>query len=321
MSGPAIPNVPANRKVISIAVTCILGWGLTFLATNFFRDYAFGLFIWLPTVMGAVSTILFAYHHPASKRQLRNVAYASLGVYCLGLLTFAWEGVICLIMVAPLALLFSYIGYRIGYLVIKGKMKDNAPTVMILLVLSVPVFMAFENANRSVERLRAVTTSIEINAKPAAVWKNVIEFPPLGAPTEFIFKSGIAYPIDAQISGQGVGAIRHCNFSTGSFIEPITVWDKEKLLKFDVDSQPEPLKELTFYRQIHPNHLHGYWISKGGQFKLTALPNGHTLLEGTTWYINKIEPGFYWTIWSDFIVHKIHERVLEHIKMHAEQAR
>lgn len=86
-----------------------------------------------------------------------------------------------------------------------------------------------------------------------------------------------------------------------------------------MDSQPEPLKELSFY-SIHPNHLHGYWVSKQGQFKLTRLPDGHTLLEGTTWYINKIRPGLYWTIWSDYIVHKIHQRVLEHIKIHTEQS-
>jgi hypothetical protein len=320
MTEPAISNVSANRKLISIAVPCILGWGFAFLATNVFRDYAVGLFIWLPTVMGAVSTILVAYNNQAGKKLLRNISFATLGVFCLGLLTFAWEGVICLIMAAPIGLLFTYIGYRIGYLVIKGKMKDSAVTVVIALILSVPAFMAFENLDGSTEVLRSVTTSIEIKAKPAAVWKNVIEFPLLGKPAEFVFKAGIAYPISAQISGQGVGAIRKCNFSTGSFIEPITVWDEEKLLKFNVDSQPEPLKELGFYNNIQPNHLYGYWVSKGGQFKLTRLSNGHTLLEGTTWYINKIEPGFYWTLWSDYIVHKIHERVLEHIKVHAEQS-
>jgi len=269
--------------------------------------------------MGTVSTILVAYKNEASKRLLRNISYATLGIFCLGLLTFAFEGIICLIMAAPLGLLFTYIGYRIGYLVIKGKMKDSTITVMILLVFSVPALMAFERSNRSTEGLRSVITTIEINASAATVWKNVVEFPPLEAPTEFIFKSGIAYPINAQINGQGVGAVRHCNFSTGSFIEPISVWDEARFLKFDVDSQPEPLKELSFYNNIHPNHLHGYWVSKGGQFKLTQLPNGHTLLEGTTWYINKIKPGFYWTLWSDYIVHKIHKRVLEHIKIHAEQ--
>jgi len=97
------------------------------------------------------------------------------------------------------------------------------------------------------EELRSVTTSIEINADASTVWKNVISFPQLAEPSEFIFRSGITYPINAQINGQGVGAIRHCNFSTGSFIEPISVWEEGKLLKFDVDSQPEPLKELILY--------------------------------------------------------------------------
>jgi hypothetical protein len=40
--------------------------------------------------------------------------------------------------------------------------------------------------------------------------------------------------------------------------------------------------------------------------------------EGTTWYVNKIKPGLYWTLWSDNIVHKIHNRVLEHIKTQSE---
>jgi hypothetical protein len=183
--------------------------------------------------------------------------------------------------------------------------------------ISVPAFMVFDDKNVVIDPLRSVTTSIEINASPQAVWKNVIAFPQLTEPTEFVFKTGIAYPINATIDGRGVGAIRHCNFSTGSFVEPIKVWDEAKLLKFSVEQQPAPMKEISFY-DIKPNHLHGYWISKEGQFKLTKLANGGTLLEGTTWYVNKIGPGFYWTIWSDFIVHKIHERVLSHIKAQAE---
>lgn len=53
--------------------------------------------------------------------------------------------------------------------------------------------------------------------------------------------------------------------------------------------------------------------------KLTRLPNGTTLLEGTTQYENDIKPEFYWQVWSDFIIHKIHERVLEHIKKTCEK--
>ena len=305
------------QKILSIALPCILGWTFTYLATNIFRDYAFGLFVWLPLVLGATSTLILAYKNPTARKALRNNAYFTLLIFCIGLLFFAWEGIICLLMAAPIGFVFTYFGFLIGHGLSKSKMSSGTPTAIILLILSVPSLMAFEDNIKTSDDLRSVTTSIEINASPETVWKNIVAFPQLKAPTEFIFKTGIAYPINATISGQGVGAVRHCNFSTGSFIEPITIWDEPKLLKFSVEQQPEPMKEISPY-DIHPTHLHGYWISKQGQFKLTALPNGHTLLEGTTWYINKIKPGIYWTVWSDYIVHKIHQRVLEHIKTLAE---
>ena len=306
-----------RQKLLSIALPCLLGWTFSYLATNVFKDYGFGLFIWLPLVLGATSTLILAHKNSVLRKQLRNNAYLTLLIFCLGLLAFAWEGVICLIMAAPIGFIFTYLGFLIGFHFSKGNLKEQTPTAIILLMLSSPFLMAFEDTVKESEDLRSVVTTIEINATPDKVWKNVVSFPQLKEPTEFIFKTGIAYPINATIVGQGVGAVRHCNFSTGSFVEPITVWDEPRLLKFSVDEQPEPMKEISLY-EIRPNHLHGYWVSKQGQFKLTVLPNGHTLLEGKTWYINKIKPGFYWTLWGDNIVHKIHNRVLEHIKTQAE---
>ncbi len=307
----------SKKKLLSIALPCLLGWIFAYLATSVFRKYGFGLFIWLPLVLGATSTLILSYKNSVSRKQLRNNAYLTLLIFCLGLLAFAWEGIICLIMAAPIGFVFTFIGFLIGFHFSKSSLKGQAPTAIILFVLSSPSLMAFESTIKENNEMRAVATTIEINVRPEKVWKNVVSFPQLKDPTEFIFKTGIAYPINATIQGQGAGAVRHCNFSTGSFVEPITVWDEPKLLKFSVAEQPEPMKEISFY-DIHPNHLHGYWVSKQGQFKLTALPNGHTLLEGTTWYVNKIKPAFYWTAWSDNIVHKIHKRVLEHIKTQAE---
>jgi len=306
-----------QRAIIAIGLTALLGWAFAFLATNIFRDYSFGLFIWLPFVLGATSTLLYGYNNTVVRPKLFNISLLTLLVFCLGLLVFAWEGLICLIMALPIGLFFTWLGHWVGYKIIKSKIGNTTSTI-ILFFLSVPSLMAFENTKQDKDDIRSVTTYIEINTSPENVWKNVVTFPQLKDPTEFIFKTGIAYPINATINGQGVGAVRHCNFSTGSFVEPITVWDEPRLLKFSVDEQPEPMIELSFYN-IHPNHLHGYWLSKQGQFKLTKLTNGHTLLEGTTWYVNKIKPGFYWTIWSDYIVHKIHTRVLEHIKTQTEQ--
>ena len=249
----------SNQKIISIVLPCILGWAFAFLATNVFKDYAFGLFIWLPLVLGATSTLILAHNNSVPKKELRNNSYWTLLIFCVGLLAFAWEGIICLAMAAPIGFLFSYFGFLIGYGLSKSKLNNSTPTAIILLMLSVPSLMAFEDNIKASEDLRSVTTSIEINASLKNVWKNVVAFPQLKEPTEFIFKTGTAYPINATISGQGVGAIRHCNFSTGSFVEPITAWDEPKLLNFSVDKQPEPMKEISPY-DIHPTHLHDYWV-------------------------------------------------------------
>jgi hypothetical protein len=165
-----------------------------------------------------------------------------------------------------------------------------------------------------------VRTAIEVNAPPEKVWDQVVAFAEIPLPTELLFRAGIAYPIRAEISGHGVGAVRHCIFSTGPFVEPIEVWDEPRLLKFGVTANPAPLNELSPYGNIQPSHLHGYFVSEKGQFSLTTLPGGRTRLEGTTWYQHTMWPAAYWHLWSDYIIHRIHLRVLEHIRTQAEAA-
>jgi hypothetical protein len=53
---------------------------------------------------------------------------------------------------------------------------------------------------------------------------------------------------------------------------------------------------------------------------LTALPGGRTRLEGTTWYHHSMWPATYWHWWSAYVIHKIHMRVLNHIRERTEVA-
>ncbi len=268
----------------------------------------------IPFFIGAGSTILYGFKNGITYQQAWRIGFLTLGIYTAGLLLFAIEGLICIAMVAPIGLLLTWFGSFLGYVIV-NKTPDSGPTAMLILIGIIPTIAFAEKGSEPT--LSSVVTSIEIKADIETVWRNVVEFPQLDKPTEFIFKTGIAYPIDSKINGSGVGAIRHCNFTTGSFVEPITVWDEPNLLRFDVVEQPAPMKELSFW-DIDAPHLHDYFVSKQGQFKLTKLPNGNTLLEGTTWYYHNIRPEFYWRLWSNYIVHKIHKRVLRHIKKNAE---
>ncbi|MFI5301694.1 MAG: hypothetical protein ACHREM_26700, partial [Polyangiales bacterium] len=162
--------------------------------------------------------------------------------------------------------------------------------------------------------LYAITTSIVVDAPPERVFPNVVGFSELDPPNDWFFKAGIAYPMRARIDGTGVGAIRRCEFSTGAFVEPITRWEFPTRLSFDVADHPAPMTEWSPYRHVTPAHLDGYLRSRHGEFRLTPLEGGRTLLEGTTWYEIRMAPAGYWTLWTDVLLHAIHTRVLEHVK-------
>ncbi len=167
---------------------------------------------------------------------------------------------------------------------------------------------------------RVVSSSVEIDAPPEVVWQNVIAFPELPEQREWFFRLGIACPERARIVGHGVGATRYCEFTTGAFVEPITVWDQPRRLAFDVTEQPDPMFELSPYRHVHPPHLDHSLRSHRGEFRLVALDDGRTRLEGRTWYSVAIYPQFYWQLLSDELIGRIHHRVLTHIKSRSEAA-
>jgi hypothetical protein len=165
---------------------------------------------------------------------------------------------------------------------------------------------------------RIVTTAIEIDAAPEVVWRQVTSFGDIRARPGWLFKTGLAYPLRARLEGTGAGAIRHCEFTTGAFVEPITVWDAPRRLAFDVIAQPPPLQEWSPYSRVFAPHVDGFFRTSHGEFRLLALDGGRTRLEGRTWYTLDMQPAMYWTAIADTILHAIHTRVLEHVKSGAE---
>ncbi len=314
-----IPDHPLGSAWVALVFTLLFGLIAAILSTKIFASYGWGLFVALPFCLGLVSVLLYSHRSPRSFRSCLLVAVLSIALLGVGFLGLAVEGVICLLMAAPIALVLAIMGGSVGYFIQRCSWnRDQTLKVCLLLMLSVPLLMGAELVSVPREPLFSVCTSVEINAPPERVWQSVVTFSELPEPTELLFRLGIAYPVKATIQGTGVGAVRHCEFSTGPFVEPIEVWDEPRLLKFSVTQNPAPMQEWTPYRAINPPHLHGFLVSEGGQFLLKPLPNGKTQLEGTTWYRHHMWPAGYWQIWSDQIIHQIHLRVLKHIQYLAE---
>jgi hypothetical protein len=317
----AIPASPLGSAAMAVLLTVPAGLLGIWLSVRFFEQYGWGLFVGLPFGLGMVAALLHGYHRPQPLH--RCVGVACLAVAVLGgmLLILAVEGLICLVMAAPLALGLAALGASVGYVMQKGPAARNAasPTVLTVLV-GLPLLLGLDGRQPAEPPLVAVRTALEVDAPPEAVWDHLVSFSTLPEPEDWLFRTGIAYPIRAEIDGEGVGAVRHCIFTTGAFVEPITAWDAPYRLAFSVAAQPHPMQEWTLYEEVHPPHLDGYFRTERGQFLLTSLPGGRTRLEGTTWYRHDLWPQAYWQPWSTFVLHRIHRRVLKHIQHLSEAA-
>ncbi len=307
-----IPFDDYKRKWFAVLVSALIGWIMSIIGIFILAQYGLGLFIVLPFLIGYATTAIYSFRALLTLKEAMKMSMLSLVVFSTGLLLFAMEGVICIAMAFPFGVLFTSAGALLAYLM-QRQLPNNRMRTMSFLMLAVPMTMFVESKEVDNQELIEVKTSLVIGASTKEVWKNVIAFPELSLPDEWLFRAGIAYPIGATIEGIGVGAVRRCNFSTGSFVEPITVWQENELLCFDVQDCPAPMTELSMW-DINAPHLHDYFVSKKGQFHLIPLADGTTKLEGTTWYYHRIRPAFYWKIWSNYIVHQIHQRVLMHIK-------
>jgi hypothetical protein len=220
------------------------------------------------------------------------------------LLAVRLEGLICILMALPLALPLGAFGSWAMYAATKNGAAGRMVSILLLLP---PASISWDaGATAAVYEVRS---AVVVAAAPETVWKYVVRFPELAAPREWFFRAGLAYPLRARIEGERVNAVRYCEFSTGPFVEPIEVWDEPRLLAFRVTENPAPMREWSPYGELD---------TKRGQFRLTRLVNGQTLLEGATWYQHGLWPGEYWRWWSDAIIHRIHLRVLEHVRVLAE---
>jgi uncharacterized membrane protein YhaH (DUF805 family) len=320
-----IPHGALGSAFFGVVLVALLTVGATVWSVNGLGNYGWGLFVGLPFCVGLASVLVYGYHESRTLGSCLFVSLLSITLTCLMIIGFAIEGLICIFMAAPLGAVFALFGGFMGYL-IQHRVEDSPTSPRIYtthafaaVLLALPALMLLENSVRLPSPLRAVRTSVVIDAPPERVWPKLVAFAELPPPQERLFKTGIAYPVRAEIQGRGVGAVRHCVFSTGAFVEPIEVWDEPRLLKFGVTAQPPIMDEMSPYPHLNPPHLNNYLQSRKGQFLLTPLAGGRTLLEGTTWYENNFWPGVYWNLWSDYIIGRIHARVLDHIKNLAEK--
>ena len=314
-----IPREPLGSAAVAVALNGAIGGLLIYIGVETLGVYGWGVFVALPFCMGLSSVLVYGYHHPRNLSSCLFVSFLSVALAAVALLAFAVEGLICIAMAVPIATPLALFGGVVGFLAQRqGSISTEAPSMMLVLVIVPMSLMGFERISPLEAPRFSVSTSIRIEAPARRVWNNLVSFPDLEQADEMLFRLGVSHPIRADIDGDGVGAVRRCLFTTGTFIENVNVWEEGKRLGFSIVSGPEAMREFSPYA-IHPRHLSGYFIPESAQFQLVPNPDGSTGLQGTSWYRNSMWPSPYWRIWSDMIIHQVHRSVFEHIRTLSEQ--
>jgi hypothetical protein len=162
--------------------------------------------------------------------------------------------------------------------------------------------------------------TIEVNAPPEAVWQAVIRMDTMDAPLALPFRLGVAYPVRGEVIGEGIGAIRHGEFSTGTAIERVTEWVPERKLAFTVVQDVPAMRELSPYEHVHAPHAVGHFRTSLTSFELLPNAGGGTLIVERTSHELRLDPAFYWLPMAQWIVHLNNARVLAHVRAQAERS-
>lgn len=319
-TSPLIPESVVGSASLAVVVMGAVGAALAYFGVQTLGTYAWGVFVALPFCLGLGAVMIYSYHQPRSLASCLVVSLTAVGLVALALFALAVEGLICIAMAFPIAVPLALLGGTVGFLIQRGRsLSTEMPSLILMAVVMPAGFMGIETVLQPVPVSYTVTTTIRIEASASEVWKNLVSFPDLPRSDSWLFRAGVSHPINATIDGEGVGATRECLFSTGTFIERIEGWEVNKRLAFSVVQKADAMRELSPYN-IHPRHLDGYFDPEKAEFTLISNPDGGTTLQGKSWYRNSMWPGLYWRLWSDKILHDVHNSVFKHVKALSENA-
>ncbi|MCC6809684.1 MAG: hypothetical protein IT381_19810 [Deltaproteobacteria bacterium] len=277
----------------------------------------------LPFALGFLTT------HWGGYKQNRSFSYylfapsltAMASMICA--IAIGWEGLICLVLATPVYLFMGAVGGFFAWVfhrvLAAREAETRLPVLMSALVIVAPPLTAFYESGQTLPlALHKVHTEIAVHASRDKVWEKIIRVEPIVEETTgFFYHIGFPKPIEASLSQEGVGGVRHARFEKDLvFIETVDEWvDKERLsFAIDVDPSATPLTTLDPHVTVGGTYfdvMRGtYWIEARGQNEqVLHLESEFRLSTAFNRYA-----GF----WGDFLMRDIQTSILRVIKARCE---
>jgi hypothetical protein len=238
----------------------------------------------------------------------------------LGTIVTFLEGTICVVLLAPLALILASLGGVLGGIAGRVIRQRRAQNLTLACVMVLPLFtMTWEKPVLYQREFRHVDNVIDIQAPPEIIWRNIERVPPIRKeelPDTWAKRIGFPDPIEATLSFEGLGGVRHASYEKGlRFIETVDEWEPEQRLGFSIS--PESVPETTLDEHVRVGGP--FFDVLHGEYRLEPLGNGVTRLHLSSQHRLSTDFNWYAHLWTDALLYDLQQRIMVVIRERCEK--
>jgi hypothetical protein len=276
----------------------------------------------VPFAMGFITVSVVERRRPQKKIAWFLLPWIPVALGLIATMVLGWEGIICVVMLAPIAMLCAGIGGMAAGFIWRHLASTRASDAALMLVAILP-FVAAPAGQHYLGRTetRTAATYIDINASPETVWRNIERVPvirPAELPMSWSRAIGFPAPIEATLSAEGVGGVRHAAFARGVlFIENVDVWHPRQRLAFSIHAQTEQIPRTTLDEHVRIGGP--YFDVLRGEYVLEPLPNGVVRLHLYSQQRLSTDFNWYAQLWTGSIMRDLQNSILYVIKNRCEK--
>lgn len=310
-----------NSTLIGIVIAVV--YGLTLRLS--FETHWTNSGIWVMTsafLFGGPLVIGLVTVNGASKSLKKKVWFWFLGPWlptclvCALAFLFRIEGAICIVMGLPIMLFGSSVGGLIVGLYARKLSRGTTACIAILPFLLAPAQARLDDPFQ----FRTVSSEIRIHAPADVVWRNIARVPPI-SPAElqpnWTHRIGFPRPVEATLSYEGVGGVRHATFEHGLlFIETVTAWEPQHHLAFGIRADTAHIPPTTLDEHVTIGGR--YFDVLDGEYIIEPVSNSDVILHLTSH--QRLSTGFneYAGFWTDAVMQNLQTSILKVIQHRCE---
>jgi hypothetical protein len=279
----------------------------------------FSYLLLMPMALGAIT----AHFMPGESFAWRVFGTPGLTVllFIISTLIFHLEGLVCLIIIGPVFFILASAGAWL-YLIVTDLLPPRRDKTLAVAAFALLPFVAvtIENHVDTPDNFRRVENSVLINAPAPVVWQHIIRVAPIEATDlrpSLIDDIGFPRPIEATLTHEGVGGVRHATFERGvEFIETVDDWQPLRRLSFSIVPNTATIPPTTFDEHVIVGGR--FFDVLRGTYELRPAGPGRTRLVLYSEQRLSTHLNWYAGIWTGYVMSEIQSRILQVLKQRCE---